>query len=234
MADQPAGIGPQGERKQPAASPAPKLEEDPPGWWLRNHGSRGGGNGKWNDGPSVANSCVPGLPRMMAPAARSRDTTCASDTATVSSKISELQVVGGPAVGDRQGHAVIGYPSRQGLATIMNALFAEARIATRCPLKVGLIVNAWSLGSRGAGIAIVDPHSGYHELFPNVAIRPLRPKIPSVSRCCTSSTGHSRDRQRGSRRMSIARSEAIELFRRLTTAAEAQAVALPSQCLSLI
>jgi DNA-binding transcriptional LysR family regulator len=82
------------------------------------------------------------------------------------------------AVGDLQGHAVIGYTSRQGLAPIVNALFAEARIATICPIEVGLIVNAWSLVSQGAGIAIVDPHSGYHELFPNVVIRPFRPKIP--------------------------------------------------------
>ncbi|MCW3477301.1 LysR family transcriptional regulator [Limobrevibacterium gyesilva] len=80
-------------------------------------------------------------------------------------------------VGDLRGYPVIGYTSRQGLAPIINGLLAEARVAVCCPIEVGLIINAWSLVSQGAGIAIVDPHSGYQELFPNVVSRPLRPKI---------------------------------------------------------
>jgi DNA-binding transcriptional LysR family regulator len=74
-------------------------------------------------------------------------------------------------------YPLITYTSSQGLAPIVNGVFAEARIALRPAVEVGLVINAWALVSQGAGIAIVDPHSGLGDLFPNVVARPLWPRI---------------------------------------------------------
>jgi DNA-binding transcriptional LysR family regulator len=73
---------------------------------------------------------------------------------------------------------LITYTSSQGLAPIINGIIAEARVAQRAPIEVGLIVNAWAMVNQGAGIAIVDPHSGLGQLFPDVVVRPFVPGIP--------------------------------------------------------
>ncbi len=72
---------------------------------------------------------------------------------------------------------LITYTSNQGLAPIVNGVFAEARIALLPAVEVGLVINAWALVSQGAGVAIVDPHSGLADLFPKVIARPLWPRI---------------------------------------------------------
>lgn len=79
---------------------------------------------------------------------------------------------------DLPGWPLISYTSSQGLAPIVNAILAEARVAPRAPVEVGLIVNAWAMVNQGAGIALVDPHSGLDRLFPEVAVRPFAPATP--------------------------------------------------------
>jgi DNA-binding transcriptional LysR family regulator len=73
---------------------------------------------------------------------------------------------------------LIGYTSSQGLSPIINAILVEARQAQPVAVEVGMIINAWSMVAQGAGIAIVDPHSGYQNLFPGVEVRRLRPAVP--------------------------------------------------------
>jgi DNA-binding transcriptional LysR family regulator len=73
---------------------------------------------------------------------------------------------------------LIAYTSSQGLAPIINGLLAEARLAIAPSVEVGLIINAWSMVAQGAGVAIVDPHSGYQELFPGVEVRRFVPSVP--------------------------------------------------------
>ncbi len=58
----------------------------------------------------------------------------------------------------------------------MNAIFAEARLNLRPAVEVGLVINAWAMVNTGAGIAIVDPHSGLDYMFKNVEIRPFIPQ----------------------------------------------------------
>jgi DNA-binding transcriptional LysR family regulator len=72
---------------------------------------------------------------------------------------------------------LVTYTSSQGLSPIINGVFAEARVQ-RSAVEVGLIANAWAMVNQGAGIAIVDPHSGLGELFPRVVVRPFLPRIP--------------------------------------------------------
>ncbi len=73
---------------------------------------------------------------------------------------------------------IIAYTSAQGLSPIINAILAEARLAITPAVEVGLVINAWSMVAQGAGIAIVDPHSGYRELFPGVEVRRFTPAVP--------------------------------------------------------
>jgi DNA-binding transcriptional LysR family regulator len=73
---------------------------------------------------------------------------------------------------------MITYTSSQGLAPVINALLAGARLSRPPAIEVGLIVNAWSMVSEGAGMAIVDPHSGLEALFPGVVVRPFLPAMP--------------------------------------------------------
>jgi DNA-binding transcriptional LysR family regulator len=75
-------------------------------------------------------------------------------------------------------YALISYTSTQGLAPLINAIFAEARIAARPGLEVDLILNAWALVNAGAGIALVDPFSGIGGSFPQVIARPFVPSTP--------------------------------------------------------
>jgi DNA-binding transcriptional LysR family regulator len=77
---------------------------------------------------------------------------------------------------DIAGYPLIAYTSSQGLAPIVNAIFAEARADFRPAVEVGLIMNAWAMVNTGAGVAVVDPHSGLSEVFDNVEIRPFIPK----------------------------------------------------------
>ena len=90
-------------------------------------------------------------------------------------KLAEQAVV---SVNDLAPWPLIAYTSSQGLAPIINAILAEARLASSPAVEVGLIINAWSMVAQGAGIAIVDPHSGYQELFPSVEVRPFTPSVP--------------------------------------------------------
>ncbi|MCM0018385.1 MAG: LysR family transcriptional regulator [Tagaea sp.] len=75
-------------------------------------------------------------------------------------------------------HPLISYLSTQGLAPIINSIFAEARINADPKIEVGLIVNAWAMVNAGAGVALVDPFSGGEFVFPNVAVRPFSPGVP--------------------------------------------------------
>ena len=75
-------------------------------------------------------------------------------------------------------YALISYTSTQGLAPLINAIFAEARIAARPGLEVDLILNAWALVNAGAGIALVDPFSGIGGSFPQVIARSFVPRTP--------------------------------------------------------
>ncbi len=81
------------------------------------------------------------------------------------------------AAADLAPYPLIMYTSSQGLAPIVNGVFAEARIALLPAVEVGLVINAWALVNQGAGAAIVDPHSGLADLFPRVIARPLWPRI---------------------------------------------------------
>lgn len=73
---------------------------------------------------------------------------------------------------------LIAYTSSQGLAPIINGIFAEARLEKPPAIEVGLIQTAWSLVSQNLGLALVDPHSGMGSLFPEVEQRPFVPAIP--------------------------------------------------------
>jgi DNA-binding transcriptional LysR family regulator len=75
-------------------------------------------------------------------------------------------------------YPLIAYTSSQGLAPIINGIFAEARLALRPAVEVGLIINAWAMVNQGAGLAIVDPHSAYGALFPDIVRRPFSPAVP--------------------------------------------------------
>lgn len=81
------------------------------------------------------------------------------------------------AASDLAPYPLITYTSTQGLAPIVNGVIAEARVSLRPAVEVGLVINAWALVSQGAGIAIVDPHSGLADLFPRVIARPLWPRM---------------------------------------------------------
>jgi hypothetical protein len=48
----------------------------------------------------------------------------------------------------------------------------------RPAVEVGLIINAWAMVNQGAGLAIVDPHSAYGALFPDIVRRPFSPAVP--------------------------------------------------------
>jgi DNA-binding transcriptional LysR family regulator len=89
--------------------------------------------------------------------------------------LSALREVPAEALAD---HPLITYSSSQGLAPIVNAILAEARRDFRPAIEVGLIINAWAMVNSGAGIAVVDPHSGLGDSFPNVEIRPFLPRTP--------------------------------------------------------
>lgn len=78
--------------------------------------------------------------------------------------------------GDIATYPLISYTSSQGLAPIVNAIFAEARLNLRPAVEVGLVINAWAMVNTGAGIAIVDPHSGLDYMFKNVEVRPFIPQ----------------------------------------------------------
>src|SRR6185437_15659515 len=88
----PSAIG-----NNPAATPDPEPEEEPPGWWPGFHGLRAGGHGRSKLGPPIANSWVESLPITIAPACRSRLTQTASAVAMLPSRIFEWHVVGRPA-----------------------------------------------------------------------------------------------------------------------------------------
>jgi DNA-binding transcriptional LysR family regulator len=75
-------------------------------------------------------------------------------------------------------YPVVSYTSSQGLAPIINGIFAEARINLRPAVEVGLIINAWAMVNTGAGIAIVDPYSALFSIFPNVVVKPFVPETP--------------------------------------------------------
>jgi len=75
-------------------------------------------------------------------------------------------------------YPVVSYTSSQGLAPIINGIFAEARINLRPAVEVGLIINAWAMVNTGAGIAIVDPYSALFSMFPNVVVKPFVPETP--------------------------------------------------------
>lgn len=79
---------------------------------------------------------------------------------------------------DVAAYPLVSYTATQGLAPIINSIFAEARINFRPALEVGLIINAWSLVNAGAGVAIVDPFSALGVMYPSVVSRPFMPRSP--------------------------------------------------------
>lgn len=81
-------------------------------------------------------------------------------------------------VADVADYPLISYLSTQGLAPIINSIFAEARINFNPAMEVGLIINAWALVNAGAGIALVDPFSAMGSMFANVVSRPFAPSTP--------------------------------------------------------
>src|SRR5512145_2617939 len=83
--------------RKPAAVAVPAPLDEPPQKWSRFQGLRAGGQGRSNDGPPMANSCVESLPMNTPPAALSFAATWASIAATLSWRIFECAVVGRPA-----------------------------------------------------------------------------------------------------------------------------------------
>jgi DNA-binding transcriptional LysR family regulator len=72
---------------------------------------------------------------------------------------------------------LVTYASTQGLASIIDGLFAEAGVTHRSVAEVEDIAQAWSLVQTGIGISIVDPFSELHRMFPGVEARPLTSKV---------------------------------------------------------
>jgi DNA-binding transcriptional LysR family regulator len=72
---------------------------------------------------------------------------------------------------------VVTYASTQGLASIINGLFAEAGVTHRSVVEVEDIAQAWSLVQTGIGISVVDPFSQLHHMFPDVTARPLNSQV---------------------------------------------------------
>lgn len=81
-------------------------------------------------------------------------------------------------VADVAAYPLVSYLATQGLAPIINSIFAEARINFRPCIEVGLIINAWALVNAGAGIALVDPFSALGVMFENVVAKPFVPSTP--------------------------------------------------------
>ncbi|MBL8701728.1 MAG: LysR family transcriptional regulator [Alphaproteobacteria bacterium] len=81
-------------------------------------------------------------------------------------------------VADIADFPLISYTSTQGLAPIINSIFAEARLNFRPSVEVGLIINAWAMVNVGAGLALVDPFSAIGAMYPNVVARPFVPSSP--------------------------------------------------------
>jgi DNA-binding transcriptional LysR family regulator len=89
--------------------------------------------------------------------------------------LEKLKKVSAADVGE---YPLISYLATQGLAPIINSIFAEARINFAPAMQVGLIINAWALVNAGAGIALVDPFSAMGGMFANVVSRPFVPSTP--------------------------------------------------------
>ncbi len=85
-------------RTIPAATAAPEPDDEPPVKQSGRHGLRAGGNGRSNDGPPMANSCVASLPTSTPPPAASFCATTQSASGTRVSSSLEWQVVRMPAV----------------------------------------------------------------------------------------------------------------------------------------
>jgi DNA-binding transcriptional LysR family regulator len=90
----------------------------------------------------------------------------------------ELERLARVSAADVAAHPLISYSSTQGLAPIINSIFAAARINFRPAIEVGLILNAWALVNAGAGVALVDPFSGIGSMFEHVVARPFVPSSP--------------------------------------------------------
>jgi len=73
---------------------------------------------------------------------------------------------------------IVSYTANQGLAPIIQSIFAEARLHFRRAVEVDLIMNAWAFVNAGAGVALVDPFSALGALFENVVARPFVPATP--------------------------------------------------------
>src|ERR1700712_3198589 len=82
----------------PAATAAPVPEDEPAVKWSGFHGLRAGGQGRSNDGPPIANSCVASLPISTTPASAHLATTTESSVGTLFSSSLECAVVRMPAV----------------------------------------------------------------------------------------------------------------------------------------
>ena len=83
---------------RPAATAAPVPEDDPAVKWSGFQGLRAGGQGRSNEGPPMANSCVESLPISTLPAAAHFWTTTESSVGTLCSSSLECAVVRMPAV----------------------------------------------------------------------------------------------------------------------------------------
>ena len=82
----------------PAASAAPEPDDEPPVKCAVFHGLRAGGQGRSNEGPPCANSCVESLPVSTAPAALSFAAAVESFNGTRSMHTRECPDVSTPAV----------------------------------------------------------------------------------------------------------------------------------------
>src|ERR1700760_4419549 len=85
-------------RARPAATAAPVPDDDPAVKCAGFQGLRAGGQGRSNDGPPSANSCVANLPSMTVPASAHFFTTLESSVGTKFSSSFECAVVRMPAV----------------------------------------------------------------------------------------------------------------------------------------
>lgn len=79
------------------------------------------------------------------------------------------------------GHSLVYFSKEQGLRTILDAIFADARIEIRPSLEVSWVSTAWSMVNQGIGVALVDDFSQLGALYANIVSRPFLPRVEIVA-----------------------------------------------------
>jgi hypothetical protein len=72
---------------------------------------------------------------------------------------------------------MVGYSRGQALRPMIEALFAAERVPLRTAIEVAWVSTAWAMVDKGIGLALVDDFSQLDQLYPNVTLRPLTPRI---------------------------------------------------------